>query len=246
MNANNRLSRRAYRKYIHFSDKGSIIRESFAISKFKSRIRIQLKFNLNSKLVTSAYTCTTIPFLAADFSATLFSEKSKLALVPGAYMWTYPVQKGRGKKRDKRGEKKRNTRLSANLVGTANALVAFTNATISPGEGGSCSQSRVPTVCPRFKQLPYFVSLYIRCRGKRFPSFENFANAPDASRRQSRATFVLYLRYLATPLRGSNPSPLCFPNTGPEITGVTWNSSSFNSSNDRYIDSRLSRAEIFP
>lgn len=161
-------------------------------------------------------------------------------------LWAYPVQKGRGKKRDKRGEKKRNTRLSANLVGTANALVAFTNATISPGEGGSCSQSRVPTVCPRFKQLPYFVSLYIRCRGKRFPSFENFANAPDASRRQSRATFVLYLRYLATPLRGSNPSPLCFPNTGPEITGVTWNSSSFNSSNDRYIDSRLSRAEIFP
>lgn len=104
MNANNRLSRRAYRKYIHFSDKELIIRESFAISKFKSRIRIQLKLNLNSKLVTSAYTCTTIPFLAADFSATLFSEKSKLALVPGAVSLSCPKRDGKGKGQKRREE----------------------------------------------------------------------------------------------------------------------------------------------
>lgn len=44
---------------------------------------------------------------------------------------------GEGKKEgQKRREKKRNTRLSANPVGTANALAAFTSAALSPRGGG--------------------------------------------------------------------------------------------------------------
>lgn len=71
------------------------------------------------------------------------SEKSKLALVPGAVSLSCPKREeggggeGEGKKGgQKRREKKRNTRLSANPVGTANALAAFTSAALSPREGG--------------------------------------------------------------------------------------------------------------
>lgn len=159
-------------------------------------------------------------------SRTLFSEKSKLALV----RLSCPKREGEEKGQRRREE----TEYTVNLVGTANALVAFTGAAMSLGgrRGG-----RVPAnlASQRFvhdlSNCPTSFLCVSVAEEKDFrPLRISLMRPMHLVVKVERLSFCIS-RYLAT------PNSLQFPNTGPEITGegVSWNSSSFNSSNDRYI-----------
>lgn len=161
-------------------------------------------------------------------SRTFFSEKSKLALV----RLSCPKREGEEKGQRRREE----TEYTVNLVGTANALVAFTGAAMSLGgrRGG-----RVPAnlASQRFvhdlSNCPTSFLCVSVAEEKDFrPLRISLMRPMHLVVKVERLSFCIS-RYLAT------PNSLQFPNTGPEITGegekVSWNSSSFNSSNDRYI-----------